>query len=245
MKVMRNLVAAAALLAAPGISAANTLGTYAATNSKYVILGTVSSELTTGNTLTVAYSAATDLNNDTTVNRIVASDGSNYSAHSDDDDSIAFVDGGVVGLRANGAFTLTLTLPMAKIGSSSCIPVFDAAVSDASVSAYMTVVLSEAGGSTIESYAVDDKTSTGTSSSLVASCAAADSSNGFIDPAGTLVMSVSPTKTTEYSLAIDIGFETGGSFTTSGSAATTFGDNGEPVADTYTLSLQLTAASTN
>ena len=80
MKLLRNLLATAALLAAPGISAANTLGTYEATNSKYVILGTVSSALTTGNSLTIAYASATNIGNDTAINRILtASDGA-YTA---------------------------------------------------------------------------------------------------------------------------------------------------------------------
>ena len=134
MKLLRNLFAAAALLAAPGIAAANTLGTYQATNSKYVILGTVSDSLTTGNTLTIAYTAAGALDNNTAINRILtASDGA-YTALDIDSDSINFVQDGTVGLRANGAFSLTLTMPMAKVGTS-CIPVFDAATSAASVSA--------------------------------------------------------------------------------------------------------------
>ena len=247
MKLLRNLFAAAALLAAPGISAANTLGTYKATNSKYVILGSVSSALTTGNTLEIAYSAADALDNNTAINRILTASSQTdkvYSQHTDDDDSIAFVDGGTVGLRANGAFSLTLTLPMAKVGSC-CIPVFDAATSEASVSAYMEVVLAETGGSTVANYKVNDRQLEGTQSGVVASCTNAADGNGHVDPAGTLVISVTPTRTTVYSLAIDIGFETGGSFTTDGSTADTFGDNGEPVADTYTLGLQLTAASTN
>ena len=241
MKLLRNLFAATALLAAPGISAANTLGTYAATNSKYVILGTVSSALTTGNSLTIAYSSAADIGNDTAINRILtASDGA-YTALDIDSDSINFVQDGTVGLRANGAFSLTLTMPMAKVGSS-CIPVFDATTSEASVSAFMQVELAETGGSTIANYTVDDQAE-GSTSGVVASCTGAADGNGYVDPAGTLVISVTPTRTTVYSLAIDIGFETGGSFTTNGTAASTFGDNGEPVADTYTLGLQLTAAS--
>lgn len=246
MKLLRNLFAATALLAAPGISAANTLGTYQATNSKYVILGSVSSALTTGNTLEIAYSAADALDNNTAINRILTASsqtGKVYSQHTDDDDSIAFVEGGTVGLRANGAFSLTLTLPMAKVGSS-CIPVFDAATSEASVSAYVEVVLAETGGSTIANYTVDDQEE-GSTSGVVASCTGAADGNGYVDPAGTLVISVTPTRTTVYSLAIDIGFETGGSITTNGTSATEFGDNGEPVADVYTLGLQLTAASTN
>ena len=244
MKLLSNLFAAAALLAAPGIAAANTLGTYQATNSKYVILGSVSSALTSGNTLTIAYTAADALDNNTAINRILTASEGSYSALDIDADSISFVQDGTVGLRANGAFSLTLTMPMAKVGTS-CIPVFDATTSEASVSAFMQVVLAETGGSTISTFTVDDQGASENTSTLVAACTGANSDNGYVDPAGTLVMSVTPTRTTVYSLAIDIGFETGGSFTTNGTSATTFGDNGEPVADTYTLGLQLTAASTN
>ena len=243
MKLLRNLFAAAALLAAPGIAAANTLGTYKATNSKYVILGSVSSSLTTGNTLTIAYTAAGALDNNTAINRILTASEGAYTALDIDADSINFVQDGTVGLRANGDFSLTLTMPMAQVGSS-CIPVFDATTSEASVSAFMQVELAETGGSTIANYTVDDQDEI-SASGVVASCTGAADSNGYVDPAGTLVIAVTPTRTTVYSLAIDIGFETGGSFTTDGSSAATFGDNGEPVADTYTLGLQLTAASTN
>ena len=238
MKLLRNLFAAAALLAAPGIAAANNLGTYVAENSKYVILGSVSSSLTGGNTLDIAYSTATPTGNNTAINRILTASGSDYSALDIDPlDSIAFVQDGTVGLRANGSFSLTLTMPMAKVGSS-CVPVFKG-TSDASVSAFLQVEFLD-GATSLETYSVNDKAVT--AGNWVASCDSADSSNNFVDPSGTLVLAVSPDKTTEYSLRIDIGFETGGSFETDGDNAEQFGDNGEPIADVYTFGLQLTAS---
>ena len=241
MNKLKVLGALVAMVAVPQVALSNNLGSYVATNSTYVIFGTVDSQLQSGNSLTISYNAdqSTSTGNTTNANNIVVDGGGYDPLNEDASNAIAFVQDGTVGIRANGDYSLVLTMPLAKVGSA-CVPVFDAATASASVSAYMGITLTD-GGTTVESFVSDDKTATPSSGNVTVDCSGATSAP-FIDDTGTITFAVTPDGTTEYSLELDIGFEVDGSFTTNGSAATTFGDNGEPVADTYTLALVLTAS---
>ena len=240
---MRNLTKlglGALLMALPAIAQGNNLGSYSATNEAYVIFGTVDSQLSGSNSLAISYSASdsTTTGNTTNANNIQV-DGSAYDPLDvDPTNAIAFVQDGAVGIRANGEFSLTLQMPLAKVGSA-CVPIFTAGTADASVSAYLGIALID-GSTTVESYVADNKAET-MSTNVTTDCSTVDSDN--IAQNGTITFDVTPDGTTEYSIVFDIGFEIDGSFTTDGSSASTFGDNGEPVADVYTLALTMTASS--
>lgn len=245
MNTLKAASIAVAMVALPQVALSNSLGSYEAVNDPYVIFGSVDGQLQTGNSISISYNAssATSTGNATNENNIIVDGGStvnNYDALTEDaSNAIAFVQDGTVGIRANGAYSLVLQMPMAKVGTS-CVPVFSASTASASVSAYMGIVLWD-GSTTVESYISDNKTGTTSSANVTVDCSGATSAP-FIDSTGTITFAITPDGTTEYGLELDIGFEVDGSFTTDGSSATPFGDNGEPVADTYTLGLVMTAS---
>lgn len=216
-------------------------GCYSTTHSKYVILGAVGNLNSQAKTIAYNTASAGGLGTDTTgSNNIADSNGLFSLGGSQDASAISFVEDGNIGIRANAPFTLTITVPV--IGSDSgCTPAFIAQTSgngSVGVSSNFTLsvldVTDGAGAGQVAVYSVNDGETD--DSSKVATALSCSTSSG--SGTGTFTVTLSPNVTTEYILRFDIGFETDGA---RNAALTQVGADGEPAADTYEMTLGLSA----
>lgn len=222
-------VAHAACTGTASVGASN--GCFEATHPAYVILGTVTDLDDVATTILYNTQSGGGLDSATETSNNV---GSSNNFMDGDNTAISFVDNGTIGIRANAPFTLTLTVPVISTGSA-CVPAFKAQTQTGiGVTADFRLSVVDDSSTEVASYAVSDA---GTASGSVASlaCPAAGVSNG------TFTIALSPTVTTEYTLAFDIGFEIDGAKDTS---LTAVGADGEPAADTYEMTLGLSASAT-
>lgn len=208
-------------------------GCFEATHPAYVILGTVTNLDDVATTILYSTQSGAGLDSsDETANNVSTS---SNTFMTNDATAIAFVNNGTIGLRANSTFTLTLTVPVIGNGTS-CTPAFAAQTqTDIGVTANFSLSLVDDGGSEVAAYSVSDG-ATSDSGAVVAQLSC-PSSAGVGD--GTITISLSPTVTTEYTLSFDIGFEIDGA--TDGALAEV-GADGEPAADTYEMTLGLSAS---
>jgi hypothetical protein len=209
-------------------------GCYEATHPQYVILGEVDMQSAEK---TIAYNVATGTGlNAEGVSALVnnvADASTDYTLLANTDNAISFLEGGTVKIRANDTFTLTLSVPVISNGSE-CTPAFKAAnQTGVGVSANFSVTIND-GTSNVASYAVANGGLTdAAATAAVLNCP----SEGVAD--ATLVFTMEPIVTTEYTMSVTIGFEKDGSRDTE---FNTVGTDGEPAADVYEMTLGLTAA---
>jgi hypothetical protein len=210
-------------------------GCYEATHPQYVILGEVDMQSAEK---TIAYNVATGTGlNAEGVSALVnnvADTSSDYTLLANTDNAISFLEGGTVKIRANDTFTLTLAVPVISNGSE-CTPAFKAAnQTGVGVSANFSVTIFD-GTDNVASYAVANGgfDVDASATAAVLNCP----SEGVAD--ATLVFTMEPIVTTEYTMSVTIGFEKDGSRDTE---FNTVGTDGEPAADVYEMTLGLTAA---
>jgi len=189
---------------------------------------------------TIAYNVASGLglnSADATANNVATSSsvsGSEYTLLSGTANAIKFLENGTVGIRANDKFTLTLSVPVISDGTD-CTPAFKAAAqTGVGVTANFSVTISD-GTNNVASYAVANG---GKEGDAVATAAALNCPTQGVSDA-TLVFTMDPTVTTEYTMSVTIGFERDGSKDTSFAVV---GTDGEPAADVYEMTLGLQAA---
>lgn len=210
-------------------------GCYEATHPTYVILGTTGNLADAAKTIEYTYDNTQGLGAaDVTANNISSADNTFLSG---DSTAILFVQNGNLGIRANAPFTLTITVPVIA-STSGCTPAFLAGSQtngSLGVSANFSMSVTDDSSTEVASYAVQDGGITDSTAS--ATTLACPSSAGTGD--GVFTVTLSPNVTTEYTLRFDIGFETDGA---RDNALAQVGADGEPAADTYEMTLGLSAS---
>ena len=226
-------------------------GCYEATNPAYVVFGQTSG--LTDLAKMIAYKGdGLDASQDTAETNVDLT-GTGMTLLAGSTNAIAFVQDGTLGLRANAASTLTVSVPMLSDGGSNCTPAFAPDGTDSSQIGTVGVVANFSIAITADD---SDSNSPSTIYTISASGGSVMSESTGIDvscPAsagvgtGTIEFALDPDSTTEYDVEFDIGFETDGSkgaWSSSSGTFETVGADGEPAADVYELTLGVAVVTT-
>lgn len=216
-------------------------GCYEAKHSAYVILGATGNLASSAKEIEYTTSSGGGLGGDTTGNNNI--DGARNGRLELDGipvpNAIKFVQDGTVGVRANAPFTLTIAVP--AIGTTvGCTPAFvaqDSGNGSVGVSSNFTLTVTDVvTASAVASYSLANA-----ETSDAESVATSFACTGFTDGVGTgtFTVELSPSVTTEYTLGFDIGFEIDGA---RDAGLDQVGADGEPAADTYDMTLNLSAS---
>ena len=221
--------------------AGSSSGCYSTTHDAYVILGIDSNLNSAAKTISYNVASTGGLGTADTTQNNISVDSGTTAAFTGDSTSISFVENGNMGIRANAPFTLTISVPV--IGSDGgCTPAFIAQTSgngSVGVSSNFTLAVSDvtdnSGAGQVAGYSVNDAGTTDSSYSNTTLACVTSGGSGT----GYFTVELSPTVTTEYNLRFDIGFETDGA---RDADLDQVGADGEPAADTYEMTLGLSAA---